>query len=178
MSRLRRPRPRSAGGTNHAHGTHPAARCGADSASALSLSRETASRYTLRCPPFPINSDATALLWYHQSPSNQTAMNMVARHSKRLRVSYARALSRKPASVPHGFTLVELLVVIAVIAILASLLLPALSKGKARAQTIDCIDHLRQLQMCWHMYAHDNDNVLMTGQYENYADENFWALWP
>jgi prepilin-type N-terminal cleavage/methylation domain-containing protein/prepilin-type processing-associated H-X9-DG protein len=72
--------------------------------------------------------------------------------------------SRRPYSVlapkPNGFTLVELLVVIAVIAILASLLLPVLSKGKARAQTIDCIDHLRQLQMCWHMYAHDNDGTL------------------
>src|SRR3954464_1633067 len=66
------------------------------------------------------------------------------------------------ASIPfrQGFTLIELLVVIAIIAILASLLLPVLSKGKARAQTIDCIDHLRQLQLCWHMYAHDNESVM------------------
>lgn len=87
-------------------------------------------------------------------------MNMVVSHCKRRRMSYLCALSSRPASAPNAFTLVELLVVIAVIAILASLLLPVLSKGKARAQTIDCVDHLRQLQMCWHMYAHDNDNVL------------------
>jgi prepilin-type N-terminal cleavage/methylation domain-containing protein/prepilin-type processing-associated H-X9-DG protein len=66
----------------------------------------------------------------------------------------------EPASPRQAFTLIELLVVIAIIAILASLLLPALSKGRARAQTIDCIDHLRQLQLCWHMYAHDNESVM------------------
>jgi prepilin-type N-terminal cleavage/methylation domain-containing protein/prepilin-type processing-associated H-X9-DG protein len=87
-------------------------------------------------------------------------MNTVARQSEappENSSSHPRAVS---APKPHAFTLVELLVVIAVIAILASLLLPVLSKGRARAQTIDCIDHLRQLQLCWAMYAHDNDNVM------------------
>jgi prepilin-type N-terminal cleavage/methylation domain-containing protein/prepilin-type processing-associated H-X9-DG protein len=45
----------------------------------------------------------------------------------------------------NGFTLVELLVVIAMIGILATLLLPALSKSKSKAQQIQCIGHLRQL---------------------------------
>ena len=73
------------------------------------------------------------------------------------------------ASITRGFTLVELLVVIAVIAILASLLLPVLSRGKARAQTIDCIDHLRQLQLCWHMYAHDNESVMVPNNFFYYV---------
>jgi len=72
--------------------------------------------------------------------------------------------SSSPQTV-RAFTLIELLVVIAIIAILASLLLPVLSKGKARAQTIDCIDHLHQLQLCWHMYAHDNDGTLVPNNY-------------
>jgi prepilin-type N-terminal cleavage/methylation domain-containing protein/prepilin-type processing-associated H-X9-DG protein len=87
-------------------------------------------------------------------------MNTVARQPKSPRVDSTEPLRFDSIPVLRGFTLIELLVVIAIIAILASLLLPALSKGKARAQTIDCIDHLRQLQLCWHMYAHDNESVM------------------
>lgn len=55
-----------------------------------------------------------------------------------------------------GFTLVELLVVIAVIAILASLLLPALSKAKSRADGIVCGNNVRQMMVAVRMYVDDN----------------------
>ena len=60
----------------------------------------------------------------------------------------------------RGFTLTELLVVIAVIGILASLLMPALSKAKARAQSVFCMNNTKQLTLAWNVYADDHDGRL------------------
>lgn len=61
----------------------------------------------------------------------------------------------------RGLTLIELLVVIAIIAILAAMLLPALTKGKLKAQGIQCMNNHRHLMLAWRMYTEDNRDVLL-----------------
>jgi len=69
---------------------------------------------------------------------------------------------RRPFSgtVLAGFTLVEMLVVIAVIAILAALLLPSLTRARERANAITCLNNTRQLVMAVFLYVDDHEGAL------------------
>jgi prepilin-type N-terminal cleavage/methylation domain-containing protein len=72
-----------------------------------------------------------------------------------------------------GFTLLELLAVIATIGTLAALLLPVLAKAKSKAHQTTCISNLKQLGMAWNMYHSDNSGRLV----ESYpvANPNVWV---
>jgi len=59
-----------------------------------------------------------------------------------------------------GFTLVELLVVTGIIAVLASMLLPALARSTQTARGVQCIGNMRQLILGWLLYADENDGRL------------------
>lgn len=62
-----------------------------------------------------------------------------------------------------GFTLVELLVVMAIVAVLASLLLPALGKAKQKARMIEELSSARQLMLAVQVYADDHADAVFPG---------------
>ncbi len=71
-----------------------------------------------------------------------------------------------------AFTLIELLVVIGIIALLASLLLPALVAAKERARRARCLNNVRQFTLAVHLYATDNRDFVPTGASENRNPED------
>lgn len=60
----------------------------------------------------------------------------------------------------RGFTLVELLVVLAVVSLLMSILLPALRRARAKGREIVCAANLRTWGNAFYIYANDNDHTL------------------
>src|SRR5437899_8755657 len=87
--------------------------------------------------------------------------------------------SKKRLKLCVAFTLLELLTVVAIIAILAALLLPALSKGKQKAQGITCMSNGKQLGAALHMYAGDFNDWLPPNPEDSestnhWVEGNFW----
>ena len=71
-----------------------------------------------------------------------------------------------------GFTLVELLVVISIIALLVAILLPALNKAREQAKLVSCMSNVRQVGLACITYAAEND-----GWYPENPVQNGFARW-
>lgn len=67
-------------------------------------------------------------------------------------------MTHHPSKSREGFTLIELMIVIAIIAILAAILVPNMIRARSRAHLTNCVNNLRNIGSALEMYTIDNDN--------------------
>ncbi len=77
----------------------------------------------------------------------------------------------------RGFTLIEVLVVAAIIALLISILLPALSRARQQSRATVCLSNLRQLGMAVNMYAQSNKGILVDYGMSHGGSEDIRRAW-
>lgn len=70
----------------------------------------------------------------------------------------------RESSVP-AFTLIEVLVVVAIIALLVAILLPSLNAARAQGRAAVCASNLRQITNGWHLYAQEYKDVVVAGRF-------------
>jgi len=75
-----------------------------------------------------------------------------------------------------GFTLLELLVVISIIALLMAILIPGLANAREQARRIHCAANLKNLTIAWVIYADNNKGRLCSGDTQSSGIDNCWVV--
>lgn len=78
----------------------------------------------------------------------------------------------------HGFTLVEMLVVMSIIMIMASMMLPSLTRAKEKAKTITCVNNLHQLGLAMRMYVDEHNGKYPNNRVFDTGDQRWKNLRP
>lgn len=107
-------------------------------------------------PPCPMAGTARCAVTARKARGMLVMAHPATRITTLDRASLPDAAQGRTPRCLHAFTLIELLIVIAIIAILASLLLPVLSAATAKGRQTACLNNLKQLVDGWLMYADDN----------------------
>ena len=81
---------------------------------------------------------------------------------------------RSPAISHEGFTLVELLVVLAIIALLAALLFPVFAAARAKAHQTSCLNNLKQIELAVMMYVSDHNGTYPPACHTDGSYSVFW----
>jgi prepilin-type N-terminal cleavage/methylation domain-containing protein/prepilin-type processing-associated H-X9-DG protein len=90
-------------------------------------------------------------------------------------------VTTKPVSRASGFTLIEILIVIAIIGILASIIFPVFSRAREAGRRAACLSNMKQLIGAWTMYAQDHDEITVpvfisvpNGPYMGHGTYSYW----